>query len=448
MAFVETTQTPPAALSSQWNEPIIQVKDVSKMYLLFNQPVDRLKQILLSRFGRSFGREFWALKDVAFDIQRGESLGILGRNGSGKSTLLQIIAGVLQPTRGQVAARGRISALLELGSGFNPEYSGRENVYLGGAIMGYTRGEMDARIGDILAFADIGDFIDQPVKTYSSGMFARLAFSLAISVDPDILIVDEILSVGDYGFQQKCITRLRQMIDRGLTLLFVSHSPDSIKDLCTRGIFLKEGELVYAGSAENAADEYLRYVREISNQERLQKMPELNAAHKLETNVPYKLRYGTGHVQVEKVVVTDEGGNLKSDFIFGEMICIHVVYKAIVDTDHISVGFSLRDNTGITVTGTTSFEEKAALPDLKAGEQGYVCFRFPSQLRHGNYGVSVAINRVSQADLSDAIHLDGVYLTTHFQVVHNPERPIWYKFHSTVVIDKERPALPILDTRD
>ncbi|MCS7352481.1 MAG: ABC transporter ATP-binding protein, partial [Thermoflexus sp.] len=178
------------------------------------------------------------MRNVSFEVRRGETVGIIGRNGSGKSTLLQIIAGTLAPTEGEVQVKGRVAALLELGSGFNPEFTGRENVYLNGAILGLSREEIDARFDDIAAFADIGEFIDQPVKVYSSGMYARLAFAVAVSLDPDILIVDEILAVGDLALQQRCATRLRQLRDNGLTLLYVSHSPDAIKSICQKALLL------------------------------------------------------------------------------------------------------------------------------------------------------------------------------------------------------------------
>lgn len=236
-------------------ETIIDIKHLSKVYHLYDRPVDRLKEVLsLSR--RCFHRDHHALNDISFRIQKGDSVGIVGKNGSGKSTLLKIIAGVLSPTGGEVAIRGKISALLELGAGFNPEYTGLENIYLNGTMMGYSRGEMAEKVKDIIAFADIGDYIYQPVKTYSSGMFARLAFAVSISVEPDILIVDEVLSVGDARFQVKCIDKMKELKSMGTTILFVSHATEQIKRFCNKAIWMQDGEIRQLGEAGETVDLY------------------------------------------------------------------------------------------------------------------------------------------------------------------------------------------------
>lgn len=243
------------------DEAVISVQGVGKMYLLYDKPQDRLKQALFWRLGKSFGRAFWALRDVSFEVKRGESVGIIGRNGSGKSTLLQIIAGTLQPTTGSVQVNGRVAALLELGSGFNPEYTGRENVYLNGAILGLSREAIDARFDEIAAFADIGEFIEQPVKLYSSGMVMRLAFAVQAHLDAEVLIVDEALSVGDLHFQHKCMRRIKKLVDGGMTLLFVSHSTETVKRFCRRGLWLESGAAKYFGEAGVAAEKYLAFMR-------------------------------------------------------------------------------------------------------------------------------------------------------------------------------------------
>jgi lipopolysaccharide transport system ATP-binding protein len=243
----------------------IRVRDVSKHYLLFNRPEDRLKQMVLPRYDRLTGRkprqyyrDFAALSRVSFDIRRGETVGIIGRNGSGKSTLLQILCGTLLPSQGTVEVNGRIAALLELGAGFNPEFTGRENVYLNGLILGMTRADIDARFDDIARFADIGAFIDQPVKTYSSGMYVRVAFATAINVDPDILVVDEALAVGDEAFQRKCFARIEQIKERGGTILFVSHGAQTIVQLCTRAILMDAGESLLEGAPKLVTSQYQR----------------------------------------------------------------------------------------------------------------------------------------------------------------------------------------------
>lgn len=234
---------------------LIDIKNLSKGYQLFDKPSDRLKQIF-SRGKKQYYREFIALQDVSFRIGKGETVGIIGRNGSGKSTLLQIIAGTLTPSSGEIQVRGRVAALLELGSGFNPDFTGRENVYLNGAILGISKEEMDKRYEEIIKFADIGNFIDQPVKTYSSGMYIRLAFSIAINVEADILIVDEALAVGDSKFQIKCIEKMKEIKKNGTTILFVSHAGEQVKRFCERGIWLEHGKVKEIGSATEVVNHY------------------------------------------------------------------------------------------------------------------------------------------------------------------------------------------------
>ncbi len=235
------------------SQPVLEAQNVGKMYRMYRRPVDRLLQILR---GGDHGRSFWALRDVSFSLSPGEALGIIGRNGSGKSTLLQLLAGVLQPTEGSVTTAGRIAALLELGSGFNPEYSGRDNVYMNGAILGLSRAQMDQRYDRIADFAEIGDFIEQPVKTYSSGMFVRLAFAVATHVDAEVLLVDEALAVGDVFFRQKCYRHLTAMRQRGLSVILVTHSMADVEQFCQRAILLHKGQAVFAGPSSEAVKHY------------------------------------------------------------------------------------------------------------------------------------------------------------------------------------------------
>lgn len=233
----------------------IRVQNLSKCYHIYDKPRDRLMQ-MLARGRKQYFREFWALKEVSFDVKKGETVGIIGRNGSGKSTLLQMICGTLNPTSGSIQANGRIAALLELGSGFNPEFTGRENVYMNGSILGLSKEEIDSRFDDIAAFADIGEFIEQPVKTYSSGMMVRLAFSVAINVEPEILVVDEALSVGDEIFQRKCFSRIEAIRAGGATILFVSHSGAQIVELCDRAVLMDAGEKLAMGSPKSMVGKY------------------------------------------------------------------------------------------------------------------------------------------------------------------------------------------------
>ena len=243
----------------------IKVENLSKCYQIYEQPRDRLKQFVMPRLQRGLGgqpkqyyREFWALKDVSFEVKKGETVGIIGRNGSGKSTLLQIICGTLNPTGGTVTTHGRIAALLELGSGFNPDFTGRENVYINGAVLGLSRDELDICFDQIIAFADIGDFIEQPVKTYSSGMQMRLAFAVSVSVEPDILVVDEALAVGDMAFQQKCLQRLADLKEKGTTILMVSHDIMLIRNYCSYAIYIDCGVMKCDGDAELIGEAFIQ----------------------------------------------------------------------------------------------------------------------------------------------------------------------------------------------
>lgn len=247
------------------SENAIKVQNLSKCYHIYEAPRDRLKQFILPRLqnlvglqSKQYFREYWALKDISFEVRRGETVGIIGRNGSGKSTLLQMICGTLSPTSGSVMTHGRVAALLELGSGFNPEFTGRENIYMNAAVLGLEKEEIEARFADIISFADIGDFIEQPVKSYSSGMVVRLAFAVAINVAPDILIIDEALAVGDAAFQRKCMRKISELNDAGVTLLFVSHDMETVKKICSEALYLAQGSAIAHGNAKQVCISYER----------------------------------------------------------------------------------------------------------------------------------------------------------------------------------------------
>ena len=417
-------------------EPVIRVRDLGKLYPIYATPKDRLKQAFW-RGRRRFFTPFWALRNVSFEVARGESVGIVGRNGSGKTTLLQIIAGTLAPSEGEVRVRGRVAALLQLGSGFNPQFTGRENVFLNGSILGIPRAEMERKLGEIVEFAEIGEHIDQPVKTYSSGMYARLAFSVAISVEPDVLIVDEILSVGDVGFQQKCVARLRRLRDAGLTLLFVSHSPDAVRSTCQKALFLADGAPRAFGPAEQVVNAYLKYVRTQTNAEALGRESKLGKAVPFRSDVPGKLRYGTGHVQLEEVELLDARGEPCRTFGFGEAVTIEARLRSEVDVEDLSVSFLVRDATGVDLLGTTSFDEGVKVPALGVGDRATVRFTFTNVLRKGSFGVSLAVHRVSRSDYSDNVLFDKVDGCAAFAVAANPARPIHYKFHVPVKVEVE-----------
>lgn len=299
----------------------IKVEHLSKVYKLYEKPIDRMKEAL-SFIKKKYSKEHYALKDVSFDIKKGETLGIVGMNGSGKSTLLKIITGVLTPTSGNVIVNGKVSALLELGAGFNPEYTGLENIYLNGTMMGYTKEEMEARVEPIIKFADIGEFINQPVKTYSSGMFARLAFAVAINVEPDILIVDEALSVGDTRFQIKCMDRMKKMMEGGVTVLFVSHDINAVRRFCTKAVWLYNGVVRRIGDVNKTCDEYLDFLKFgenyeiiIQNQDQSvmsKRLPDFNPNNNIAEIIDFSVR--------------DEYGNEVEDVGIEQKMIIQVTY--------------------------------------------------------------------------------------------------------------------------
>ncbi len=422
----------------------ISVRNVSKAYDIFASPADRLWQAVTRSQTRR--RRFWAVRDVSFDVRRGEAWGLIGRNGSGKSTLLQMIAGTLTPTRGTIHVRGRVAALLELGSGFNHRFTGRENVYLSGAILGISKKEMDKRFDEIAAFADLGEFIDQPVHVYSSGMHSRLAFSVAVNVEPDVLILDEVLSVGDAEFQQKSLGRMKQLIGSGLTLLFVSHNADSVKSICGKAVFLKGGRPAFIGSAEHAVDHYFNHVRNVTNRRaaaraeaKLAALPADAGAAAVEVEAEAgwappqaSLRYGTGHARVERVRVVTAENQPAEAFGFKEPIVIEAECRATVDLDRLDLSFSIRDRAGIDVLGTGAFDEEYSLPPLKAGESTRVRFSVPNILRPGNYGVCLTLARRPDTMGDGLLVLDHLDACAAFTSLADPKRRIKHKVHADV----------------
>jgi ABC-type polysaccharide/polyol phosphate transport system ATPase subunit len=300
----------------------IKVENVTKVYKLYNTPMDRLKESL-HPLRRKYHHDFYALHDVSFDINKGETVGIIGKNGSGKSTLLKLITGVLTPTLGTVSVNGKISALLELGSGFNPELTGVENVYFNGTLMGYSKEEMDDRLDVILGFADIGEFVHQPVKTYSSGMFVRLAFAVAVNVEPDILVVDEALAVGDIRFQKKCKERMNDYKDSGSTIILVSHAMADIRSMCNKGIFLQQGSLMYWGDVSETIN---KYAENESEDEKIE-LSKLNI-NRIPSSYVGDIA-GTGDVVLRNVRCYQKGKhNALSVIEFGKAIIVEFDYEA------------------------------------------------------------------------------------------------------------------------
>ncbi len=395
-------------MSSDNNDIVLSVKNVSKCYEMYGKPSHRLWQTL-SMGRKTFYKEFWALRDINFEIKKGECVGIIGRNGAGKSTLLQIITGTLQPTAGSVEVKGRVAALLELGSGFNPEFTGRENVYMNASILGLTKAEIDARFDEIVTFADIGDFIEQPVKTYSSGMMVRLAFAVQVVVEPDILIVDEALAVGDALFQRKCYARMEQLIEKGMTLILVTHDTDTVKRICKRTIFLKSGQQAFDGSAEDGVLEYMRYLFPVENNTVSQK-----EKHKIERSA-----IGSKDEYVYRTDVTNQkkewgvgGGRVIEINIYGLeppnilkspcAITIEVLAEWNIDFvreyilkenifPNINVGIQISDARNIILYGTNTFLENIMIdPFNQSSANAYFELKLP-QLFSGDIFVSAAI---------------------------------------------------------
>lgn len=381
----------------------ISVKNLTKSYRIFGHPTDRIKQVLT--FGRMrFHREFTALQNISFEVRRGETVGIIGHNGSGKSTLLQLICGILKPTSGEIQVNGRISALLELGSGFNPEFTGRENVYFQGAILGIHKDEMRERFDDIAAFADIGEFIDQPVHKYSSGMYVRLAFAVQSMIDPDIFVVDEALAVGDEKFQRKCFSRLEELKSRGCSILFVSHSPANIIELCDRALLLDHGVRLMYAAAPKTIRAYQRLIYAP-----IEEQPQLALAYRVadqssEKDADISLDpmtvsidhpspcFDTGLTPETRVVYPQQGAEIESVRVLdieGHVVnilqpeniyCFEMAGRFMADFAGVFFALHIRTISGIVITGQRYPEEGSYVEHIAAGESFKIDFKFRMNL--------------------------------------------------------------------
>ena len=371
----------------------IKVENLSKVYKLYNAPIDRMKEALHPR-KKSYHKEFYALNDVSFEIKKGECVGIVGKNGSGKSTILKIITGVLTPTSGQVTVNGRIAALLELGSGFNPEYTGMENIYFQGNLMGMSREEVDLKLDDILKFADIGDFIHQPFKSYSSGMSARLAFAVAIHVDPDILIVDEALSVGDFQFQQKCLRRINEFVESGKTILFVSHDTTSLKIFCDSGVLLQKGNMLMHGDISEVCDYY--FGMDVGNIESKSDSNVIGSSgqdiNDMQQVSSAKL-YGDGKALITHIGLYDKHSNLINQAKQGSEITLKVKFVAKQDLYSALIGIMLKDEKGVGIFGVNShLISPTKQIDLVSGQEYIYSLSFYlPHLSNKMYAITVAV---------------------------------------------------------
>lgn len=403
---------------------VIDVQNIKKSYPLYTKKTDKIKEAL-SLTGQRYHRDFEALKGVSFRLKKGECVGLIGLNGSGKSTLLKILTGVIQPTSGQVRTQGKVAALLELGAGFNPEYTGLENIYLNTLLMGYTREETDAKLEEILRFADLGDFIHQPVKIYSSGMFVRLAFAISVTVEPDILIIDEALSVGDVFFQQKCYNRIRELADRA-TVLIVSHDLNAVTKFCKRVLVLNHGVLIFDGDAREGVTEYYKVkqgaILDEGIRSQLTETYLMNARDKFVRPDPSQYS-GKMDIVIDSFYYQVDDQPFAEYCQLGNTFYIRMLVRTPEPCDNLIVGYQVRDKYGNEVFGETSLTSD---PDnstsLRAGEN-LISFHFPwPEIREGDYFITLGIgvgmevlNQVEQCWINQAIHIVN---TTHQKLIY------------------------------
>ncbi len=386
-------------MEQKQEEIAIAVDHISKVYKLYDKPMDRMVEALGLTKKKKY-REHFALSDVSFQVKKGECVGIIGTNGSGKSTILKIITGVLNPTGGTLTVNGRIQALLELGAGFNMEYTGIENIYLNGTMNGFTEQEIAGRMQDILDFADIGDYVKQPVKTYSSGMFVRLAFSVAINIDPEILIVDEALSVGDVFFQAKCYHKFEEFKKMGKTIIFVSHDLSSVSKYCDRVVLLNQGVKLGEGSPKEMIDDYKRVLvgqyelpeskseSSLLNDEQIQVAVQKKAAKQDTSKL---LEYGTKEAVIEQFYMTDDRGTESKSIIKGSEFTIHMKVSFMADLPAPIFAFSIKTVKGTEITGTNTMFEKTFLESVKAGAVKDITFTQKMSLQGGEYLLSFGV---------------------------------------------------------
>ncbi|MFB3303596.1 ABC transporter ATP-binding protein [Pseudomonas sp. AMR01] len=449
------------------DQTVISVRNVSKCFYTYDKPRDRLKQAIVPRFQRwagdkvtSYGKEFWALRDISFEVEKGETVGIVGRNGSGKSTLLQIICGTLTPTIGAIETRGRIAALLELGSGFNPEFTGRENVYLNAAVLGLTHDEVNDRFDAIAGFADIGEFLDHPVKTYSSGMAVRLAFAVQAQVDPEILVVDEALSVGDARFQAKCFERLRQLKENGTSILLVTHSSEQVVTHCSRAILLEQSRVEMIGASRPVINRYtdILFGRTAS--------PDAGSAEQdipagvVEAAAPavqtvqlslesdryasrvgynaHEYRWGDGAATLMDFHLSAGGREFPASVTSGEEIVLGLSLKFNRPVINPILGFTIKTKEGVTVYGTNSYL-LACVETRAMGEPGTVAtasVKFTNRLATGDYFISIGI---ASREGEHIVPHDRRYDSIHFVVEPTPTLLGLIDLAATMSIDQVSP---------
>lgn len=428
----------------------IRLKEISKIYHLYDAPIDRLKEAL-HPLRKQYHRDFYALDNISFDVKKGETIGIIGRNGAGKSTLLKILTGVLTPTNGCIDIDGKISALLELGAGFNPELDGIENVYFSGMIMGFSREEMEEKMADILSFADIGDFVYQPVKSYSSGMFVRLAFAIATAVDPDILIVDEALSVGDMFFQAKSVSRMRNLIRNGATLLFVSHDTNAVKSLCSRAILLQDGRIAADGDSEVVLEKYfsLKVAEEQqvvdhggdaakassgSGGKERQENSEDRFARAFVPSEDFlkrasEQRIRNGVIGFRNIMLLDENENEITRVAYDQEIILRMALAVDEVVAELGVGYHIRDKNGFDILYSDNVIEQKKITDLKPGERYVLDWRFKMALQEGQYNISCVLSLPIDLSIAKVNFCDFIPFAKQFIVAPRPVSRLYGSVH-------------------
>ncbi len=476
--MVSPLSTVAKSSSAPQGDIAIQVSHLSKAYRIWNNPSARLKAPLCEGLSRllpsglaardrlqaragGYYRDFHALRDCSFEVRRGETFGIVGHNGAGKSTLLQLIAGTLAPTSGHVEVHGRIAALLELGSGFDPNFTGVENVFLNGSILGLSDREIRARFDEITEFADIGDFIHQPVRTYSSGMVMRLAFAISVCVEPQVLIVDEALAVGDNYFVNKCFHRLNELKARGVTILFVSHSGATVTSLCSRALLLDRGGTLLVGEAEEVVNRYNQLIREKQSAD-VQRLSQpapapVTAADAAKTPVSHgpgkvdfsadpelerrckNTRFGNGAARVVRVRLEDTAGQDRTEFVHGQSVVLKFYCEFHETVENMVIGYFCRTDTGINITGTNTKLEGIKIPRQAAGTRALMLFHTTLPVRPGIYSITFSLTGRRGNDAENST-LDWADLACSFSVHLAPNQP---PFEQQLLIPHDFELLPV-----
>lgn len=455
------------------NNKAIIVNNLSKIYKIYNKPSDRIKE-LLSFNAKKLHNDFKALDDVSFDLIKGDRLGIVGENGSGKSTLLKILSNVLTPSSGTVFVDGKVTSLLELGTGFNPELSGKENVYQNGMICGYAKEDMHERYDKIHEFSEIGDFIHQPLKTYSSGMMLRLAFGCSVFVDPDILIVDEALSVGDYYFQNKCFYKIKHLIDNGVTFIYVTHNPDSVKTLCNKGIMLDHGKIIREGPSDVVSNYYIKTLYEKQNKSTWymnesvhageeepisqQTDPQIGNSDEKEPIIPFKvsevyekrvssLRTGTGAARIKNIELLNSKGEATDQVYHGDELTIRVYFETYEKMPkNCDLGVGIHDDKDLEIIQFTASDEGLVLEGLEAGEKVIVDFMFVNILKPGRYNLTSGLSILSKTNITKPYHftelvLDNCVAGVVFEVSRIMKKAVYGKVSVPVKVKRLQKAL-------